>query len=132
MGQDDSQGGDNEMLGIRFAASDMAQLSNTLIEMALNCGRRPNQTFMTNVSRGSDHLGDIVGRQKGQWPSAHHSVTLGPWAAVLRQVFRGTGQSEGGEPGAAQWAAFALGLSSREGCCPVLVTGQPCQWLGQC
>jgi len=29
----------------------------------------------------------------------------------VRQVFRGTGHSEGGETGAAHWAAFALGLS---------------------
>lgn len=55
----------------------MALLSSTLLEMALSWDKRPNQTFMTNVSRGSVHLGDIVGKEKGQWRSAHHSVTLG-------------------------------------------------------
>lgn len=47
--------------------------------------------FMTNVTRVSVHLGDVVGKEKGRWRSAHHSMTLG----TGRLLFGG-GRSWGG------------------------------------
>lgn len=67
-----------------------------------------------------------MGKERGRWPSAHRSVTLRHWTALLlRWVFRGPEEFENRDAGAAHRAIFDLGLSSRERCSPALATACP-------
>lgn len=54
--------------------------------------------LMTNGSRGSGHLGDMVGKEEWHWRSAHRSVAPGPRRTLFLGA-RGPEEAEGGDPG---------------------------------
>lgn len=67
-----------------------------------------------------------MGKEKGPWRSAHHSMTPGPWMTLLlTRVLRGLKEVEGGDPRVLSCVG-ALGKG-----CPALSPGQRGQQLGQ-